>query len=64
MNVRLPKDLHRDVKAIAIRKGLTLDEFAERVLRAVVLSENSSSAPGFIEAWEKFLTQQSSKKKT
>lgn len=64
LNVRLPGELHRDVKAVAKRKGLTLDEFAERLFRAAVASETSGSAPGFLEAWEKFLTNQAGKKKT
>jgi hypothetical protein len=54
LNVRIPKDLHREIK-IRANKYPTLDEYVTRVLQAAVLSEANSTTPGFLEKWEKFL---------
>lgn len=54
-NAELPKDLHRQIVAMARKKGLTVAEYAERVFRATLESEGTES-PKFLEAWEKFLS--------
>lgn len=56
MNTRVPAELRIKVKATARRKGLTVDEYVTRTLSAAVESEEQSE-PGFLEAWEKFLSQ-------
>jgi hypothetical protein len=53
-----PPELREHIKAIARRKGLTVDEYCTRVLAAAVDAEEKT-APGFLEALEKFLREYS-----
>ena len=58
LNIYLPKELHRLVKATANRNGLALNEYCLKVLRAAVDSDALAQAsPSFLERWEKFLQQ-------
>jgi len=43
------------VKAVARRKGLTLDEYVARVLSAAVESEGLAENADFLKAWEELL---------
>jgi len=60
-NAELPKELKDRIAAMSKRKGLTVAAYAERVFRAALDSEDAM-APGFLEAWEKFLQRQAAKK--
>jgi hypothetical protein len=61
LGTRIPEDLRKALKATARRKNLTLNEFVLRTLQAAVASEEAAT-PGFLEAWEKFLTKHLPKK--